>query len=99
MAPVEARTWTPVNRDRQTNISAAHTHGIENFCEVIGVRVSHVCANYSVSALALESLLEIDLGESPERLARRDAEEQVVLVVARYRRAVVRAFRQLSGTI
>lgn len=55
---------------------------------MIGVGISNVGPNYFVPPLALEALDNVLLGEHPQCLARRHAEQQVVFIVTRYWRTV-----------
>ena len=86
----QARTQAPRRREE--------THREKYLGKMIHVGVAHVGPYDAVSALALEALLDVALGEPPERLARRHPEQQVVLVVARDRLAVFRLLRLVPAS-
>lgn len=65
---------------------------------MIGVGVPHVGPDYSIPSLALEALLDVSFGKPPKCLARSNTEQQIVLVVARYRLAVFRLLRHVPET-
>lgn len=90
---VKIEKWSQTLRNWR-NSQGVTTHRVKDFGEMIDVGVSDVCADDPISPFPLESLQDILLRELPQSFARCHPEQQVVLVVARDRCAVLSFLRK-----